>query len=50
MDQGGLITRVGNWAAQPFKEDMDVWNWVLFLAFAITVVFLWTRILRQIVE
>jgi len=48
--QSGAAPGFFDWVAKPFKEDMDVLNWVLFVIFLVTVAFLWTRVLNQISE
>jgi hypothetical protein len=46
----GAISKLSAWGSRPFREDMDWVNWALFLAFAASVVFLWTRVLGSITE
>ncbi len=38
------------WIDKPFDPNGDVVDWVLFLAFALTVAFMWSRVLKQIRE
>jgi len=45
-----MIEAVKTWAAEPFSEDMDVWKWVVFLVFALTIAVLWLQILNHIIE
>ncbi len=39
----------GQWMKQPWSEDMDIWQWVLFVLFITTVAFGWYQVLRYIV-
>lgn len=50
MNGNGFLTRLQQWAAKPFSEEMDAWNWVLFTAFVVTVAVLWTRVLRTVTK
>lgn len=48
--QGGIITRLNSLASQPFNEQGDLIQWVLFTILIATVAFAWTRILSHITE
>lgn len=50
FDPDGALSKFKAWAARPFREDMDWLSWVLFFVFALSVAFLWTRILGGITE
>ena len=39
---------LNNWWQKPFDPNGDAVNWALFLGFVVVVVFMWTRVLRQI--
>lgn len=43
-----IVAMFKKWAEKPLDTNGDVTNWVLFLIFAATVTFFWTRVLRQI--
>lgn len=44
----GVISRIKSFIAQPFTQQMDLTNWILFLIVIITIAFLWTRVLQHI--
>ena len=50
MNGNGVISRLGNWAGQPFSQSMGIGGWVLFTGIVIIAAFFWTRVLRHIVE
>jgi hypothetical protein len=43
-----LVSGFKSWAAQPFKSQMDLFGWTLFVGLLIIIVILWTRILAHI--
>lgn len=45
-----LLTRIQEWYKRPFDPNGNAFNWALFLAFALTIAFAWTRILKHITE
>lgn len=45
-----MLDRVKNWLQQPFSGTMDAYGWALFVLFILVVAFLWTRVLKTIVE
>jgi hypothetical protein len=49
MEKSGIFTRLTEFAKRPFREDMDVWNWILFLGFVIVVAVLWRKVLAHII-
>jgi hypothetical protein len=46
----GFVSRLSSFTGQPFSSQMDLTGWVLFLGLIIVVAFLWTRVLKIIVE
>lgn len=46
----GFVTRMRKWAEQPFSQQMDLMNWVLFVGLVVTVAFLWCKVLNSIEE
>lgn len=46
----GLITRLSRFAAKPFCEECDLWNWLLFTIFIVTVAVFWKMVLNTITE
>jgi len=50
VNMEGAISKLNAWGSRPFREDMDWLNWVLFLVFAVSVAFLWSRVLGNITE
>lgn len=50
MNGNGVISRIGNWAAQPFATDMGLGSWFLFVGLVLIIAYFWTRVLRHIVE
>lgn len=49
-DEKSFTKRFSGFLAHPFKTDGDVWNWILFTVFVVTVAVLWTRILNAITD
>jgi len=49
-DSPGHVSRLSAWAAMPFSTQMNLWGWILFTAFVVTIAFLWTRVMRHIVQ
>lgn len=49
-DKRGFVSRLSNFAAQPFSSGMDLQDWVLFTGLLIVLVFAWTRVLNIIVS
>jgi hypothetical protein len=50
MNGNGIISRLGNWAAVPFSQNMSLGGWFLLTGLVIISAFFWTRVLRHIVE
>ncbi len=48
-NERGIVSRLSNFAAQPFSSQMDIWGWFLFLGLLTVFAFAWTRILNIIV-
>ena len=44
----GILTRLTNWAAHPFKTDMSVMGWVMFSGLIICAAILWSRVVSLI--
>lgn len=44
----GLISRLTSFLKQPFQEQMDIGQWVLFTILVVSVAVFWTRILSHI--
>ncbi len=49
-NERGFVSRLSNFAAQPFSSQMDLWGWALFMGLVIVLAFAWTRVLNIIVE
>lgn len=45
-----VIQKFGAFWARPFNEDGDIVDWALLTILIVTVAFLWTRVLRTILE
>ena len=45
---GDVFNGVMEWTRRPFREDMDVWGWALFLLFTIVLTIFWTRVLKSV--
>lgn len=39
-----------NWWKQPLQMNGDALDWALFTGFILIIIFLWTRVLRDITE
>ena len=44
----GFLDSFGNWFAQPFRRDMDVTGWALFVGLIIVLLVLWNNVLARI--
>ena len=40
----------GEWVKRPYSENMTVLDWFLFLGLLIVAVFVWTKLIRKVVE
>lgn len=47
MNGNGVVSRIGNWAAQPFSTSMNLGGWILFTGLIIIIAYLWTRVLHN---
>lgn len=45
-----LVSYFGEWLKKPWSEDMDWWQWVLFVVFITTIFVAWLNVLRYITE
>lgn len=43
MADDGLMTGIGGWVAQPFKQQMDLIHWALFVVLVVTIAYLWVN-------
>lgn len=43
-----FLADVKRWAAKPYDDNMDAFQWALFLGFMLCVTFLWSRVIRAI--
>lgn len=50
MEDEGFASRVGNWASHPFRSDMDLLGWLLFVGLLIAACVFWRLVLKEIVE
>ena len=41
---------VKRWAKQPYNENGDVVDWILFFGLVVAATFLWTRVIRRILD
>jgi hypothetical protein len=44
------LQKFASFWARPFNEDGDVIDWALLTVLIVTIAFLWTRVLRSILE
>ena len=44
----GFYNDLKGWVSRPFKTDMNMINWVLFIGFIIVVALLWQRVLKTL--
>lgn len=42
-----LYVRIKGWATAPFSKELDLVSFVLFTVLAITVSYMWTRVLHH---
>jgi hypothetical protein len=45
-----LWSDITSWLHAPFKEPLDVTNWVLLLILSATIAYAWSRILDHVLE
>lgn len=45
-----FFSDVKRWAAKPYDDNMDAFQWALFLGFMLSVTYLWTRVVRAIID
>ncbi len=45
-----VVERLEGWLMHPFKSDMSVMDWVLFLGLIVIAVFLWTRVMSHVTK
>jgi hypothetical protein len=47
----GILTKIQAWLTSPtYEQDTSISDWLAFLAIAVIVSFLWSRVIKQIVE
>lgn len=46
----GLLSRVGNFLAQPFTSAANNTDWVLFVGLILIVAYLWSRVIHHFEE
>lgn len=44
----GLISRLTDFLARPFSQEMDVVQWILFTILIVSVAVLWCRVLAHV--
>jgi hypothetical protein len=49
-EEDGILSKITDYAAHPFKADMDLLNWFLFVGLILVFVFLWSRVVRAAAE
>lgn len=47
MENDGLYKRVRGWATAPFSKELDFISFVLFTVLAVSVSYMWTRVLNS---
>lgn len=50
MENTGFMVRISNFLKQPFNEQGDLWNWILFTILIVTVAVFWKMVLDTITE
>jgi hypothetical protein len=48
MNGNGYVSRLGNWAHQPFTSQMNLGGWFLFTGLILILAWFWTRVLRHV--
>lgn len=43
MNGNGYVSRISNWAHQPFTSKMSIWGWILFTILIASVAVLWVK-------
>lgn len=38
------------WTKKPYKENGDIWDWLLFIGLMTCATILWTRVIRRLVD
>jgi hypothetical protein len=46
----GLISKTLAWISHPFNDDSDPIDWFAFFVLTLIVAYLWSKVLRQLVE
>lgn len=44
----GFLESFSAWLSQPFRRDMDVIGWALFVGLIVVLLILWNNVLRRI--
>lgn len=45
-----FINKFGEWLKRPYSENMTVLDWFLFLGMVLVAVFVWTRLIRKVID
>lgn len=48
--QDGSLSRIMSWASHPFKSDMSVGGWLLFLGLILCGIAAWSRLISHFEE
>jgi len=48
VENKGITGRIAEWAKSPYRDEMSVGGWFLFIGMLAVLTFLWSRILRAI--
>lgn len=40
----------GEWVKRPYSPDMTVLDWLLFVGLLVTAIFVWTQLIRKVVD
>ena len=43
-------TDIKHWAMHPYNEEGNILDWVLFFGFMVSITYLWTRVIRRIID
>lgn len=44
------LADVKNWALRPYDENMDIYHWFLFIGLMAATTYLWSRVIRIIID
>lgn len=46
----GLLKNFTDWIKEPYSDDMTVLDWFLFVGLLLLIIWVWSRILRKVID